>query len=526
MSNGDSTHTRVCHNDPSHVNTEPCSGGDTSGNGDTTLICAFCQGEYEFAAREGNSAYGYTVLGTYGDYADGMQRLYRHFAEVCESFYFSDEDLADKNGYYVIGEYNLSEYSLTLDVASAVWKVFYVSNPVYYWLDARVVSIGNTFLLTVADDYARAVDRREADAAILAMTKECSLIIDDGMTELEKAVTIAEYIVTNMEYAYEKDGTTPVRDMWAHCMAGFAMRGLGVCEAYAKSFLYLCMLNGIDCRMGSGYAGEPHAWNYVRIDGEWYGVDLTWTDNSGDVAVYDYFGLSSERMFKNHTPHSSTDFSGSFIYEAPELSDKSIEITALYKNGEYQGLYKSIDDAFSAMTDHTAEYEIRIDYYGFYTTSPVHTLEATVTPGVKKLVITGKNVYVGGNHLDNNSAIRFTASLTLGSDVELRNLHLFATDGAKAYEIDLASHKLTLGGNVVYMDQRIVGTTQGSVLSVASADVSYVYGGVDVYRLVTGNVGILLGADSRITYCEGRNVYVPQTDNPADKVQVTVKYQR
>ena len=36
----------------------------------------------------------------------------------------------------------------------------------------------------------------------------------------------------------------------------------------------------------------------------------------------------------------------------------------------------------------------------------------------------------------------------------------------------------------------------------------------------------MLGADSRITYCEGRNIYIPQTDNPADKVTVTVVYQR
>ena len=523
VSNGNSTHTRVCQNDPSHVSTEPCSGGDSAGG---TPVCAYCHSEYEFATREGNSAYGYEALGSYATYGDAMQRLYRDFTETCERFATGGEDLADKNGYYVIGEYDLANYGLSLDVASAVWKVFYVSSPVYYWLDAKVVSIGDTFLLTVADDYARAVDRREADAAILAMTEECALLIDDTMTELERAVTITEYIVTNMQYAYEKDGTTPVMDMWAHCMAGFAMPGLGVCEAYAKTFMYLCLLNGVDCRMGSGYAGEPHAWNYVKIDGEWYGADLTWTDNSGDTAVYDYFGLSSDRMFAKHTPHSSTEFSGSFIYEAPTLSSKSIELASVYKNGEYYGLYKSIDEAFAAMTDSSAEYELRLDYYGFFTTSPMYTIDAELTPKVKKLTVVGKNSYVGGNHLDNNSIIRFSSSLTLGSDVEMRDLHLLALDGVGVPEIKLASHKLTLSGNVVYMDLRITGTTSGSTVVVSCSDVAYVYGGVDVHRLVTGSVGIMLGADSRITYCEGRNIYIPQTDNPADKVTVTVVYQR
>lgn len=524
VSNGNSTHTRICKNDPTHVSTEPCSGGDVSGK--ETPICSYCHGEYEFAIREGNSAYGYEVLGTYDTYGEDMQRLYRDFSEVCESFYFSEEDLVDKGGYYAIGEYDLKKYSLTLDIASAVWKVFYVSNPVYYWLDAKIISIGDTMFLTVADDYARAVDRREADAAISAMTEECALLITEGMTELEKAVAITEYIVTNMEYAYEKDGTTPVKDMWAHCMAGFAMRGLGVCEAYAKSFMYLCLLNGVDCRMGSGYAGEAHAWNYVKIDGDWYGADLTWTDNSDDLAVYDYFGLSSARMFEKHTPHSSTELSGSFIYEAPTLSNKSIELVSVYKDGEYYGLYKSIDEAFAAMTDAGAEYEMKVDYYGFFTTSPIYSINSEMTPTVKKLTVTGRNVYVGGNHLDNNSSIQFSSSLTLGSDMELKNLHLLALDGVGVPEIKLASHKLTLGGDVVYMDLRITGASSGSAVAVTTVDVSYVYGGVDVYRLVTGNVGILLAADSRITYCEGRKVYVPQTDDPADKVEVTVVYQR
>ena len=524
VSNGDSTHTRVCANDPSHLNTEPCSGGDVSGVGDP--ICAYCHSTYDFAVRPGNSAYGYEALGMYPGYGAGMQKLYKDMTRVCEEFYFSNEDVPLDGEHHVIGKFDSNEYSLSLEAASAVWKIFYVSNPLYYWLDASIVSIGDTMLLTIADDYARAVDRREADAAILAMTEECALLIDDTMTDLERAVTITEYIVTNMEYAYEKDGTTPVMDMWAHCMAGFAMRGLGVCEAYAKTFMYLCLLNGIDCRMGSGYAGEPHAWNYVKIDGEWYGADLTWTDNSGDTAVYDYFGLSSDRMFAKHTPHSSTEFSGSFIYEAPTLSSKSIELASVYKNGEYYGLYKSIDEAFAAMTDSSAEYELRLDYYGFFTTSPMYTIDAELTPNVKKLTVVGKNSYVGGNHLDNNSIIRFSSSLTLGSDVEIRDLHLLALDGVGVPEIKLASHKLTLSGNVVYMDLRITGTTSGSTVAVSCSDVAYVYGGVDVHRLVTGSVGIMLGADSRITYCEGRNIYIPQTDNPADKVTVTVVYQR
>ena len=522
-SNSDSTHTRICANDPSHVNTEPCSGGDVTGS--ETPICAYCHTAYDFAARPGNSSYGYEALGAYPGYGKGMQKLYKDLTRVCEQFYTSNEDVTPDGDHYIIGRFDSNDYSLSLEAASAVWKIFYVSNPLYYWLDAKILSIGDTVLLAISDDYARAVDRREADAAIADMTEQVSLLVRDDMSDLEKTVTITAYIVENMEYAYEDDGDTAVKDMWAHCMAGFAMHGLGVCEAYAKSFMYLCLLNGVDCRMGSGYAGEPHAWNYVKIDGEWYGADITWTDNSGDVASYDHFGLSSEAIFKDHTPHSSTVLSGTFIYEAPTLSDKSIELAALYKNGEYFGLYKSIDEAFADMTDETAEYEIKVDYYAFFTTSPTYTLESTVTPDVKKLTITGRNEQVGPSHLDNNSIITLTSHLTLGSNVELRNLHLLSGSTDEVYEIRLAGHKLSLSGNAVYMEQRITGTMPGSIAVFSAASVSYVYGGVDVYKLITGSVGVMLGADSRITYCDGKKIYIPQVDSPEDKVKVEIMYQ-
>ena len=515
ISAGDSTHYRVCANDPSHISSDPCSGGEQY----DPPVCSLCHGTYEFAVRAGNSRYGYDVLGTYATYGAGMQKLYKDLTKTCEEFYFSNQDLTLNKNYYIIGEYDMAEYSLDLDAGSAVWKIFYVSNPLYYWLDARIVSMGNSLVLTVADDYARASDRRAADAAIAQITAECSALIKDGMTDLEKAVTITAYITQNMEYAYEKDGTTPVSDMWAHCMAGFALRGLGVCEAYAKTFMYLCLLNGIDCRMGSGYAGEPHAWNYVEIDGVWYGADITWTDNSGDLAVYDYFGLSTSAIFRNHTPHSSTVLSSDFIYAAPTLSNQSIELTALYKNGEYVGLYKSIDDAFAAMTDKTAEYEIKIDYYAFYVESPVHYIRSTTTPDVKKLTITGRNETTGQNTLDNNSIIYLLSSLTLGSDVELRNLYLAV--GSGSYQVALDGHTLTLGGDVVYTDTRITGGFASEVV-IETTDVAYINGGVDVYSLNTGNVGVLLGLDSYITYCEGNRIFIPRGED----VKVTIIYQK
>ena len=100
VSAGNGTHTSVCANDPAHQLVESCSGGNYGGN--SLPICEFCNTEYDFAARPGNSTYGYYALGAYAS-GKNMQKLYKAFAAVSEDFYNSNEDLAPDDKYYVIG---------------------------------------------------------------------------------------------------------------------------------------------------------------------------------------------------------------------------------------------------------------------------------------------------------------------------------------------------------------------------------------------------------------------------------------
>lgn len=503
---GNGNHKRVCANDPSHVLTEPCSGGSSSGG--SIPVCEYCNTKYELAARPGNSTYGYYALGEYSS-GEGMQLLYKAMTSVCEEFFLSADDVTPDGEYYVIGEFDLNDYSLVLNEGTAVWKVFYVSNPAYYWLDASVVTVGeDTILLTIDKEYASASRRRTCDTAIEKMAGDCALLIEDGMSDIERAMAITAYIVENIEYAYESDGVTPKDDMWAHNMTGLAVHGWGVCEAYAKSFMYLCLLNDVECIMGSGFGGgEAHAWNYVKLGGEWYGADITWTDNSGDTVVYDKLGLSGATFYRDHTPHSSTNLGVQFTYKVPELATKDIELTALYKNGEKVGIYKSIDDAFAAMTDTEAEYVIDIGYYSTFVGATTHTITATETPEVKKLTIKGKNEYVGDGYLDNNSIINMSSGLTLNSDVELRDVHTVIYDGAGICPINVGNNTLTFGGGSVYLDNRVLASDSDSQLVSATERGVYVYGGIDAYKLTVTNGITVVGADSHFVYASTDNLY-------------------
>lgn len=106
-----------------------------------------------------------------------------------------------------------------------------------------------------------------------------------------------------------------------------------VCAGYAKSFKILCDQFSIPCLYVSGTGRnqneqpESHAWNYVRLAGNWYAVDCTWDDQS--EILYDFFLVGSNtkaQHFHNQTfaqTHVASGNWGAYPNEAnyPVLSE-------------------------------------------------------------------------------------------------------------------------------------------------------------------------------------------------------------
>ena len=82
------------------------------------------------------------------------------------------------------------------------------------------------------------------------------------------------------------------------------VEGFAVCSGYSSSFQLLATLAGLECITVRGEANmirEEHAWNMVRLDGEWYCVDVTWDDPSGlgrvsEELKHRYFNVTGEFM--------------------------------------------------------------------------------------------------------------------------------------------------------------------------------------------------------------------------------------
>lgn len=84
-----------------------------------------------------------------------------------------------------------------------------------------------------------------------------------------------------------------------------------VCQGYACAAQFLLQQAGIPCVIITGMAqGQPHAWNMVRLDGDYYYMDVTWgnADFLGEHGVaagsinYGYLNITSDELLKNHQP--------------------------------------------------------------------------------------------------------------------------------------------------------------------------------------------------------------------------------
>jgi len=98
-------------------------------------------------------------------------------------------------------------------------------------------------------------------------------LIDDDMTDMEKALVVHDYMVQNYEY----DTTYSI-----YSAEGIFKNKKGVCQAYALAFIEIMKELSIECKFVPSDAMN-HAWNLIKIDGEWYHIDVTWDDPTPDL---------------------------------------------------------------------------------------------------------------------------------------------------------------------------------------------------------------------------------------------------
>lgn len=188
--------------------------------------------------------------------------------------------------------------------------------------------------------------------------------VSPQMNEEQKADSIYRWIMQNNTYDYEvAQSNEPVSmsvKQPAYYLEGVLDYGFAVCDGISKTYTLMCAIAGVDCVRVVGTAGTTtkggHAWNKVKIEGNWYVVDATWGDSklsiSGkeyELGTHEYFLRTDAYMAKTHeenyadmypsTAAEEYDWFGKMrTYDGGNYSYKLSDGTA---DGEY---YCKVDD--------------------------------------------------------------------------------------------------------------------------------------------------------------------------------------
>lgn len=134
-------------------------------------------------------------------------------------------------------------------------------------------------------------------------TKEIKKIINDDMSDAEKAKAIHDYIIINARYDEDALNEFKPENPDSASPYGFFKNKKCICLGYTLTFQLLTRMSGLDCIVihSSAYDGEEHGWNMVNIDGKWYHVDVTWDDpipDNNSILRDSFFCVSDEVMKK------------------------------------------------------------------------------------------------------------------------------------------------------------------------------------------------------------------------------------
>lgn len=120
--------------------------------------------------------------------------------------------------------------------------------------------------------------------------------IREGMNDYEKELAIHDWITGWSSFdmsifsraSSRTGGNTPY---------GVLLFRSGNCWGYASTFQLFMDLLDIECITVYGLpdgSGTEHAWNMVRLDGQWYCVDTAWDDPIGGRPGHTYFNVTSD----------------------------------------------------------------------------------------------------------------------------------------------------------------------------------------------------------------------------------------
>ncbi len=237
---------------------------------------------------------------SFTDYAEGGMSLMAEGATFKETILAGWADLSE--------EIDVEDFEIKEDDLLGVYSQVLYDNPIYYYIGNRfgyyyvTDDDGTNYITSILPTYTE-TDKSAIEEMWNAIDEETAnilLYVENDMTDFEKVMEVHDYMVLHYDYdhTYENHSIT------------IMVTKKGVCESYAMAFNYIMNIVGVESVMVTSEEMN-HAWNLVKVDGEWYHVDVTWDDTERpDQVGHQFELLSDERIQSMENPHYGYDTGG------------------------------------------------------------------------------------------------------------------------------------------------------------------------------------------------------------------------
>lgn len=181
-------------------------------------------------------------------------------------------------------------------------EIFYTTGYTYTKYSRGDRTVGIDFAGTYSLPREEAVNKAEE---IRERASEWLSDIPSDASEYDKVKAVYEKIIFSTDYDLNASDNQNIASVF--------LGNSSVCQGYAKATQYLLNHLGVMCTLVQGTVdtGEAHAWNLVRVEGDYYYVDTTWgdasyrmEDGSGQEELpeinYDYMCVTTQDLLRTH----------------------------------------------------------------------------------------------------------------------------------------------------------------------------------------------------------------------------------
>lgn len=294
----------------------------------------------------------------YEKLTDEQKKIYESIANAVKNF----------ESEFAVRDYTTNSKDEFAEEVSIAIAAFINDHPEVFYLQSQY----STYILSGFDgnigyvklNYTEAtLDDVNAKIEIIKQKIQEYIAGTENLSDYEKELYLHDKLAQNVTYSNLEDLPRAY-----HTAEGPFLENIGVCDGFTKTLQILYDQVGIDSIIVLGVLDDnPHAWNLVNIEGQWYHVDLTSSrsivEETG-IITHAYFNLSDGRMSKIATfddpellpkadalDYNYYTYNDYVVYSTDNMSSKLAEIYEDFKDKDYIEFYLegSVSDNISSI---------------------------------------------------------------------------------------------------------------------------------------------------------------------------------